>query len=57
MEYQDEYINIIAYLSNEAKRLRAERNLYKSLWEQAEAEVRKLKEEDPDVYGVPSDAL
>ena len=44
-------------MCTELKRIKTQSDLYKGMWEQAEEELKKLKEMENDVRGVQADTL
>ena len=57
MDQEKDYITLVEILSKELKRMSNEKDMYKSLWEQAESTIRKMKEAEQDVRGVQTDAV
>lgn len=57
MDHEKAYIEVTEFLCTELKRIKSEKDLYKGMWEQAEEELRKLKEMESDVRGVQVDTL
>lgn len=57
MDHEKDYIEVTEFLCTELKRIKSEKDLYKGMWEQAEEELRKLKEMESDVRGVQADTL
>ena len=57
MDHEKAYIEVTEFLCTELKRIKSVKDLYKGMWEQAEEELRKLKEMESDVRGVQADTL
>lgn len=57
MDHEKAYIEVTEFLCTELKRIKAQSDLYKGMWEQAEEELRKLKEMESDVCGVQAESL
>ena len=57
MDHEKDYIEVTEFLCTELKRIKTQSDLYTGMWEQAEEELKKLKEMENDVRGVQADTL
>ena len=57
MDQEKAYIEVTEFLCTELKRIKAQSDLYKGMWERAEEELRKLKGMESDVCGVQAESL
>lgn len=57
MDHENEYITLIEIVVKELRRVKSEKDMYKSLWEQAESTIRKMEEARQDVCGVQTGTM